>query len=91
MVEIFLIIVAVYLLIGVLFVIPFLMKGLNKIDEGANDSTIGFKIIIIPGVIVFWPLLLKRWKKRNGNHGDTKAQRNTEKLRDTLCLPASVV
>jgi len=64
MVEIFLIIVAVYLLIGVLFVIPFLMKGLNKIDEGAHGSTIGFKIIIIPGVIVFWPVLLSKWMKK---------------------------
>ena len=61
MVEILLIIAAIYLLVGVLFVIPFLMKGLNKVDEGANGSTIGFKIIIIPGVIVFWPALLKKW------------------------------
>ena len=78
MVEILLIIVAIYLLVGVLFVVPFLMKGLNKVDEGANGSTIGFKIIIIPGVIVFWPMLLSKWTKGNGNHGDTKAQRNTE-------------
>ena len=79
MVEILLIIVAVYLLVGVLFVIPFLMKGLNKVDQGAHGSTIGFKIIIIPGVIVFWPVLLSKWIKENGNHGDTKAQGNTEK------------
>ena len=64
MVEILLIIAAVYLLLGVLFVIPFLMKGLNKIDEGAHGSTIGFKIIIIPGVIVFWPALLKKWVRK---------------------------
>ena len=78
MVEILLIIVAVYLVVGVLFVIPFLMKGLTKVDEGAQGSTIGFKIIIIPGVIVLWPLLLSKWMKSNLNHGDTKAQRNTE-------------
>ena len=78
MVEILLIIAAVYLLMGVLFVIPFLIKGLNKVDEGAHGSTFGFKIIIIPGVIVFWPVLLTKWMKENGNHGDTKAQRNTE-------------
>ena len=79
MAEILLIIVAIYLVLGVLFVIPFLMKGLNKVDEGANGSTIGFKIIIIPGVIVFWPVLLSKWIKKNGNHGDTKAQGTTEK------------
>ena len=77
MVEVLLIIVLTYLVLGVLFVIPFLMKGLTKIDEGANDSTIGFKIVIIPGVIVFWPVLLSKWMK-NLNHKDTKAPRNTK-------------
>jgi hypothetical protein len=74
MTELILIIAAIYLALGVFFVIPFLMKGLNKIDEGANGSTIGFKIIIIPGVIVFWPVLLSKWMKGNTSHGDTKAQ-----------------
>ena len=73
MVEILLIIAAIYLLEGVLFVIPFLMKGLNKVDEGAHGSTTGFKIIIIPGVIVLWPVLLSKWMKGNRNHRDTEA------------------
>ena len=62
-VEIILIVVAIYLLLGVFFVIPFLLKGLTKVDEGAHGGTIGFKIIIIPGVIVFWPILLNKWIK----------------------------
>ncbi|HEU5166268.1 MAG TPA: hypothetical protein VFU29_12040 [Chitinophagaceae bacterium] len=60
-----LILLLIYLLLGVLFVIPFLMKGLTKVDEGAHGGTIGFKIIIIPGVIVFWPVLLGRWMRAN--------------------------
>ena len=64
MAEILLIIVAIYLVLGVLFVFPFLMKGLNTVDEGANGSTIAFKINIIPGVIVFWPVLLSKWTKK---------------------------
>ena len=79
MVEILLIIAVIYLALGVFFAIPFLMKGLNKIDEGAHGSTIGFKIIIIPGVIVFWLVLLSKWIKDNGNHEDTKAPSNTKK------------
>ena len=61
MVEIMLYIVLIYLLMGILFVIPFLTRGLIKVDEGAHSGTIGFKIIIIPGVIVFWPVLLGKW------------------------------
>ena len=63
MVEVVLIIVLIYLLLGVLFVVPFLVKGLTKVDESAHAGTIGFKMIIIPGVIVFWPVLLRKWMK----------------------------
>ena len=63
MVEIILIIVAVYLLLGIAFAIPFLLKGLTKVDEGAHGGTLGFKIIIVPGIIVFWPTLLKKWMR----------------------------
>jgi hypothetical protein len=58
-------IIAVYLTLGVLFMIPFVIKGVTKIDEGAHGSGIGFRIIIIPGVIVFWIALLRKWIKVN--------------------------
>jgi len=61
MIETILTIILIYLLFGLLFAIPFVIKGVGKIDEGAKDSTIGFRIIIIPGVIVFWPFLLWKW------------------------------
>ena len=56
-----LIIVAIYLACGFVFAIPFVIKGSQRIDEGAHGSTWGFKIIIIPATIIFWPLLLKKW------------------------------
>jgi len=62
-IYIILVIVAVYLFAGLVFAIPFVLKGVNKIDESAHESKWGFRIIIIPGTIVFWPLLLKRWLK----------------------------
>ena len=61
MIQAILAILLVYVICGLLFVVPFITKGLGRIDEGAKDSTIGFRIIIIPGVIVFWPFLLKKW------------------------------
>jgi hypothetical protein len=60
-VYIILIIAAVYLVAGLVFAIPFVIKGVDKIDEGALGSGWGFRIIIIPGTMVFWPLLLKKW------------------------------
>jgi len=61
---------SVYLLCGVLFAIGFLAKGITAIDEAAHGSTIGFRIIILPGVVVFWPFLLKKWivsKRKQSN------------------------
>ena len=61
----------IYLLCGLVFALLFVIKGADKIDEGAKDATIGFKIIIIPGVMVFWPLLLIKWlKAKKNNHHD---------------------
>ncbi len=59
----FLWLIAAYLVCGLLFVIPFLLKGIHKIDETTVGSSWGFKIIIIPGVIACWPVLLMKWRK----------------------------
>ena len=59
-----LIVVIAYTLCGLVFAIAFIAKGLNIVDEGAHGSSIGFKIIIIPGVVVLWPFLLFRWLQK---------------------------
>ena len=61
-------IVGLYLLFGFLFAIPFVIKGVIVIDpDGAQGTTWGFRLIIIPGTIVFWPVLLKEWLRANKN------------------------
>ena len=57
--------VALYLVAGIIFTIIFQLKGLSKIDEGTHGSSWGFRIIIIPGCIVFWTALLRKWMKAN--------------------------
>ena len=56
-------IIGIYLICGFVFALAFVFKGVQVLDEGAKDSTVGFKIIIIPATMVFWPLLLIRWIK----------------------------
>ena len=53
----------IYLGMGFLFSLIFLAKGLGKIDETAKGSGIGFKLIILPGVILLWAYLLPKWLK----------------------------
>lgn len=59
--AIILAVIAAYLLLGLLFTIPFIIKGVTTVDEGAHASSWGFRVIIIPGTIIFWPFLLKKW------------------------------
>ena len=71
-VEIIFIVAAIYLVCGLIFTVPFIIKGVSDIDEGARGSNPGFRIIIIPGTIVFWPFLLKKWLRiKSKNHDKT--------------------
>ena len=60
-INIIFICIGIYLFCGLVFSIIFISKGLQVLDEGAHGAGIGFKLIIIPGCMVFWPLLLKKW------------------------------
>ncbi len=63
-IEIILLASGIYLLCGLLFAIPFIVKGVAAIDpDGAYGTKCGFRLIIIPGTMVFWPVLLKKWIK----------------------------
>ena len=53
----------IYLIIGIIFSAVILIKGLSSLDPNAKSSGVGFKIIIIPGLIAFWPILWRKWKK----------------------------
>lgn len=61
LIAILLAVLSIYLVAGLLFVIPFLVKGIHTIDETAEGSSAGFYIMIIPGVLLLWPLLWKKW------------------------------
>jgi hypothetical protein len=63
MLNITLMMVAVYLLCGIIFSIAFLLKGISVIDDGTIGASTGFRVIILPGVITLWPLLLRKWIK----------------------------
>jgi len=60
-IQLIIYIILVYLLIGIVFSIFFYLKGIKKVDEVAIGSTFGFKLIVFPGIVVFWPFLLTKW------------------------------
>lgn len=64
--AVFLIALGIYLALGLLFAIPFALIGVKRIDPHAAHGSWGFRLLIIPGTMALWPLLLKRW--RSGVH-----------------------
>ncbi len=50
-----------YLTLGLLFAVPFVLRGVQRIDPVAREGTWGFRAIIVPGVTLCWPLLARRW------------------------------
>ncbi|MGG9960612.1 hypothetical protein [Ferruginibacter sp. SUN106] len=63
LVTIIFVVAALYLIAGFLFAIFFLSKGIQKVDVAAHGSGWGFRLIILPGIIVLWPVLLNKWRK----------------------------
>jgi len=68
--NIILVIIAIHLACGFVFAIPFVIRGADKIDEGVHGTTWGFRVIILPASVIFWPLLLKKWMSANKNKGN---------------------
>ena len=53
--------VMAYLGVGLVFAVPFLARGAGAVDEDARAGSLGFRVMILPGVAALWPLLLRRW------------------------------
>lgn len=56
-------IVGLYLLLGLIFLVPFYIKGMKTIDPDTMETSIYFKLLILPGIISFWLPLMIKWIK----------------------------
>ncbi len=54
-----------YLLLGLGFAIPFAFRLVNRLDPVAAHGTRPFRLLIIPGATLLWPLLLRRVLRRD--------------------------
>jgi hypothetical protein len=53
--------VAAYVGAGLTFALPFVLRGVQRVDPAARQATWGFRVVIVPGVVLLWPLLAARW------------------------------
>jgi hypothetical protein len=49
-----------YLAAGILFAIPFAWRWSGRLDPVAAHGTAGFRLLVLPGAVLLWPLLLRR-------------------------------
>ena len=52
-----------YLLLGLIFGIAFVSKGVKKVDPVAKGTSWRFRLLILPGSMALWPVLLVKWIK----------------------------
>lgn len=50
-----------YLGIGILFALAFVLAGVQRVDPQAAHGTWGFRLLLLPGATFLWPLLAQRW------------------------------
>ncbi len=62
----FLMLFGIYLACGLIFAVPFALSGVKRIDPHAAHGSWGFRLLIVPGTMALWPLLLHRWMKGIG-------------------------
>jgi len=59
--EVFVGFSTVYASLGAIFALAFVAAGVQRIDSQAKGSGLAFRVLIFPGTVAFWPLLLHRW------------------------------
>lgn len=52
---------AAYAGAGLVFAFVFVRYGIQKVDPVAQNSSVWFRLIVLPGVAALWPLLARRW------------------------------
>jgi uncharacterized membrane-anchored protein len=53
--------IGVYLVAGFVFAIVFLWRWIDRGDESVRGTPWTFKLTLLPGCIVFWPVLFKKY------------------------------
>jgi hypothetical protein len=59
-----LLLLGTYLLLGLIFSVPFLIVGITRLDSTVGSSPHLFRIVVLPGSIALWPVLAWKWFSR---------------------------
>ena len=54
---------AIYLVVGAFLLVPIHLRALPLIDPACTGTPLVFRVLISPGLITFWPIVLLRWRR----------------------------
>jgi len=81
-----------YLYVGGAVAFVFLLFGLARIDENAQEAWV-FRPLLIPGVLLIWPLVIWRWivlqrgEQKLARHRMPRIRQDRVQLAFVFCLP----
>ncbi|AXI46676.1 hypothetical protein C1J03_11980 [Sulfitobacter sp. SK012] len=58
--ELIVLVVKLWAGAGVLVAIPFLIFGMDRLDEDARGAYV-FRPLLVPGIVLIWPAVVWRW------------------------------
>lgn len=78
-------VLAVYGVIGLLVAAVFLCWGIDRIDENARGAW-AFRPLLLPGVVLIWPLVLWRWHRLTRGWDEVRRYRPPRAAQDWAAL-----
>ena len=59
-----------YVLCGLAVGVPFVLRGVDRVDASAQGASLGFRLLILPATVALWPLMVTKWimARRPGGH-----------------------
>ena len=68
--EVILFLGAIYVMCGLAVGVPFVLRGVDRVDAQALGASVGFRLLILPGTVALWPLMAAKWIKagKAGGH-----------------------
>ncbi|NEQ50946.1 MAG: hypothetical protein F6K11_12565 [Leptolyngbya sp. SIO3F4] len=80
LVEFLIKVVQVYFIAGLIFAVLFALFGVQRTDPGAQGFAPFFRLLIIPGVSIFWPLFALRLVRGKQHPIEQTAHRQAAKF-----------
>jgi len=71
-----------YAAIGIAFALFFVTRGAGRVDPAAAEGTLGFRLLIFPGSVALWPLLMQRHRGRIPPPEEHNAHRDLARRRE---------